>query len=238
MNEFIFFSHLLVNLTFLLGALRFGKKTLIVFFVLESILANLFVLKQISLFGLTVTASDVYVVGAILALNLIQEYFGKEEAKKAVIMTFFGLSLFLVMSQFQLYYLPSKVDYAAAAYAQILKVMPRLLVFSVMVFLVAQKVDLEIFSFLKKRFSQNFLLRLSGAALISQTIDTVLFSFLALYGVVANLFHVIAVSLVIKYLLVFTSASLIVFLKKMKVVEIKKIAKTEKIVGTEYEENS
>ncbi len=235
MNEFIFVSHLLVNLVFLLGALRFGKKALVVFFVLESILANLFVLKQIALFGLTITASDVYVVGAILALNLIQEYFGKEEAKKAVIMTFFGLSLFLVMSQFQLYYLPSSVDYASAAYAQILTVMPRLLVFSVMVFLVAQKVDLEVYSFLRKRFSQSFLLRLGGAALVSQTIDTVLFSFLALYGVVANVFHVIAVSLVIKYLLVFTSASLIVFLKKMKVVKTEKVSKINR---TESEENS
>lgn len=232
MNEFIFFSHLLVNLAFLLGALRFGRKTLIVFFVLESILANLFVLKQISLFGLTVTASDVYVVGAILALNLIQEYFGKAAAKKAVILSFFSLTLFLVMSQFQLYYLPSPADYAAAAYTQILKVMPRLLVFSVMVFLVAQKVDLEIYSFLKKRFSQSFLLRLGGAALVSQTIDTILFSVLALYGVVANIVHVIAVSLVIKYLLVFTSASLIVFLKKTKVFKAEsKVGPEEKSEG-------
>ena len=116
--------------------------------------------------------------------------------------------------------------------------MPRLLVFSVMVFLVAQKVDLEIFGFLKKRFAQSFFLRLGGAALISQTIDTVLFSFLALYGMVANILHVIAVSLVIKYLLVFTSTSLIVFLKKMKVVKTERASKITRTIRTESEENS
>ncbi len=216
MNELIFGSHLLVNLVFLLGALRFGKKTLMIFFVLESLLANIFVLKQISLFGLSLTASDVYVVGAILALNLLQEYFGKKEAKKAVFLAFFAMTLFTVMSQLHLYYLPSPADFAASAYSTILKLMPRLAVFSVLVFLIVQKVDLEVFAFLKKKCAKSFFLRLGGASIVSQSIDTVLFSLLALYGQLEKISHVILFALVIKYFSILTSSLIIAFLKPIK----------------------
>jgi queuosine precursor transporter len=219
MNELVFFLHLLVNLAFLLGALRWNKKALVFFFVLESLLANLFVLKQILLFGLTVTPSDVYAVGAILALNLIREYYGPEAAKKSVLLTFFSLLFFLIMSQFQLYYAPSSVDYMASAYSQVLAKLPRLLSFSVIVFLIVQKLDLWLYSYCQKNFPKSFFFRLGGVSLFSQTIDTVLFSFLGLFGLVKEIWHVICLALLIKYVLVLFSASLIALIRKRVRVE-------------------
>lgn len=215
MNELVFFTHLVVNTFFLLGSLKFSKKALLFFFVLETVLANLFVLKQITLFELTVTSSDVYMIGAVLALNLIQEYYGKALAKKAVMLSFLGLGLFLVMSQFHIWYLPSPVDTAAAAYSRILTAMPRLLIFSLLVFLIAQKIDLELYGYVKRKWPSSFFFRLGGVSLISQTVDTVLFSFLAFYGMLSNLWHVIGVSLVVKYALVISGASLVTFFKRI-----------------------
>ncbi|MFA5250308.1 MAG: queuosine precursor transporter [Parachlamydiales bacterium] len=220
MNELVFCAHLVVNLVFLLGALKLGRLALVLFFALEVVLANLLVLKQISFLGLSVTATDVYAVGAILALNLIQEYYGKEAAKKGVVLTFFALVLFLVMTQFQLFYQPAAADGAAEAYALILQKMPRLITFSVAVFLIVQKIDLEIYGYLQKKAQKSgakerfFFRRLFLAAFFSQTVDTVLFSFFALFGLMANLFHVIFMALMVKYLLILTSSSLVAFFKK------------------------
>ena len=63
MNELIFLFHILLVLSFVLGALRLGKNALLSLLALQAILANLFVVKQISLFGFAVTCSDVFAIG-------------------------------------------------------------------------------------------------------------------------------------------------------------------------------
>ena len=41
-------------------------------------------LKQITLFGLNATASDIFAIGSLLGLNLLREIYGITEAKKAI----------------------------------------------------------------------------------------------------------------------------------------------------------
>ena len=91
-NEFLFFFHLFVGMGFLLGAVRLGQGALQTVVVLQIALANLFVVKQMSLFGFSVMCSDVYAVGAMLGLNLLQEYWGKEAAGRCVKISFLGLT--------------------------------------------------------------------------------------------------------------------------------------------------
>ena len=59
-------------------------------------------IKQIDLFGFSVTCSDVFAIGGILSLNLLQEYFGKEAASRAVKVSLLALLFFAVMSQVHL----------------------------------------------------------------------------------------------------------------------------------------
>ena len=72
MNELIFLFHLVISLIFLGLAIRLGKIALGLYIGLSGVLANLFVVKQVQLFGLNATASDVFVIGGILGLNLLQ----------------------------------------------------------------------------------------------------------------------------------------------------------------------
>ena len=81
MNELIFFAHVLISVALMLGALRFGRVVLVAAICLQEVLANLFVLKQVTLFGLEVTCSDAYAIGSIIGLNLLQEFYGKERAR-------------------------------------------------------------------------------------------------------------------------------------------------------------
>ena len=148
MNESLFFIHIIVVLAFSFIALKLGKKALVSFMALLAVLANLFVQKQIAFFGLTITCTDVFSIGAMFSFNLLQEFFGQKEGKKAIKITFFLLFFFALMSQIHLLYSPSGLDQTQAYYEKILGIMPKVFVVSFSVFFISQWLDLKIFSIL------------------------------------------------------------------------------------------
>lgn len=199
MNEWFFFLHLLLVCLFLWPARRFGQEGLIAWITLQPILANLFVLKQIDFFGYTVTCSDVYAVACALGLNILQEYYGKEAAKKTVRLCFYLMIFFLVMTQCQLWYKPSADDTAHGAYLAIFSPAPRLVIASIVSFVTVQIIDVQFFAFLKRRMANGSLLVRNCLSLtLSQFVDTLLFTILGLWGVVSHLFDVFLISFLIK----------------------------------------
>jgi len=215
MNELLFFTHIVLIVGFALGALRLGQNALLSLVVLQSVLANLFVVKQIHLLGFSVTCSDVFAVGGILGLNLLQEYFGKEAALKAIRISFFNMIFFITMAQMHLWYFPSPTDTTHGAFSLILSSTPRIVIASVTVYFLVQKFDVLLFGWLKKIFGgEKMALRIGVSLIITQFVDTVLFSFLGLYGLVSSLFDVIFMSFVIKCLIIFCSTPFLSFSKR------------------------
>ncbi len=200
MNEIIFIFHIVAVVGFGFGALRLGKEALVAWVAFQAVLANLFVIKQIGFFGFEVTCSDVFAIGSILGLNLLQEYFGKESGRKAIWICFYILAFFAAMSQIHLFYLPSVHDQTHAAFYTILQPAPRLLLASVGVFFFVQQVDLKLYAKLKKL---PLPLKNGISLVLSQLIDTVLFSYFGLYGNVASMFDIIVISFMIKVIVVF-----------------------------------
>ncbi|MBF8263395.1 MAG: conserved putative rane protein [Parachlamydiales bacterium] len=213
MNEVLFFAHILAALIFLGVAVRLGSMALAAFIALSGVLANLFVVKQMNLFGLQVTCSDVYAIGGILGLNLLQELYGKEAANRAIRSSIFVLLLFVLMSQIHLLYSPGEFDGTHAAFSIILGQSPRIVAASVGVYYLVQKLDVLFFTFLK-RWIENLGTRLMLSLFISQALDTVLFSFFGLYGLVASLFDVIVVSLIVKYAIILCSSHFAALFKR------------------------
>lgn len=208
MNELIFFLQALVIIGFALVAFRLGKETLIAWVSIQALIANLFVLKQINLFGLEVTASDTYVIGSLLGLNFLQEYFSQEEAYKATKTCFFFMVFFALVSQLHLLYEPSDYDHTHSAFLTLLTLSPRLLIASMSVFFIVQQVDIRFFSFLKRNLPQvSFAGRATIALIFSQFLDTLLFSFAGLYGVVVSVIDIIAMSFLIKMIVIFCFTS-------------------------------
>jgi uncharacterized integral membrane protein (TIGR00697 family) len=192
-----------------------GKNALIAIIALQAVFANLFALKQTALFGFSVTCSDAFVIGSILALNLLQEYYGKESAQKAVRVSFLSLLFFAVMSQIHLLYEPSPIDRMHGSFAAILSMSPRIVAASVATFYLVQKADVLFFGWLKSSFSQWPLpVRIGLSLMLSQLLDTVLFSFLGLYGIVESIVDVIALSYLIKCLMIACSSPLTALAKR------------------------
>ena len=146
MNEVIFFLHAITVVLFALAALAIGKKTLFIFVSMQSVLANIFVVKQTTLFGFTVTCADCFIVGIVLSLNLISEFFGKEESKKAFYISFFSLAFFIAMSKFHLFYSPAPVDYAHSAFKTILTPFPRIAFASLAAFFISLFINNKIYA--------------------------------------------------------------------------------------------
>src|SRR5229473_6185965 len=110
MNELIFALHTVIIALFALGALALGQGALVAFVCIQCILANLFVVKQITLFGFTATCADAFTVGATIGLNMLQEYFGKAIAKRTIWINFFLLIFYAIVSQVHLIYVPHAAD--------------------------------------------------------------------------------------------------------------------------------
>jgi len=202
MNELIFFTHISLIVLVTYFALRLGKPYLIAWTALQAVLANLFVIKQTMLFGLNVTCSDAYAVGGFLSLNLAQEYFGKETAKKMLYTSLFILGAFGVFSFVQLQYVPSNADWANNHFVALLKHSPRILGTSFICFFIAQAIDLFTFSKIRKKLP--LVVAMIVTLTISQAIDTTLFGVLALSGLVESLWSIIAMSMAIKMICIIT----------------------------------
>ncbi|VHO02780.1 queuosine precursor transporter [Candidatus Rhabdochlamydia sp. T3358] len=202
MNEILFFSHLFIVMLFVLISLKLGKEAVIASIAIQAILANLFVIKQISWFGWEITSSDVFAIGSIFSLNLLREYFGLGIAKKAIWISFFTMIFFTVMSQIHLFYLPSAFDTTHTAFLQILTPTPRLLLASLTTFMIVQQLDIKLFGFLKKHLSIPFWIRNAVCVTITQLFDTILFSFLGLFSLVACLTDIILVSYFVKIVII------------------------------------
>lgn len=216
-NEILFFIHIFLVLGLVLGAIRMGKNVLISLIVLQAVFANLFVVKQISLFGFSVTCSDVFSIGGILGLNLLQEYYGRQEANTALKASFLGLLFFMLMSKVHLLYAPLAADVTQEAFCQILSHTVRISCASMGVYFIVQKLDLRLFGFLQSLFGRTYLpFRVGVSLVLTQFLDTVLFSFFGLYGIVVSLFDVIAVSFLIKCIIISCSSFVVAFVKRME----------------------
>lgn len=202
MNEFTFFLHVVALMSFVLISLRIGKEALTAALVVQIILGNLFVTKQMTLFGLEITCSEMYTVGGIFSMNLLQTYFGRKAANKALVIIFFLLFFVVVMGQFHLCYIPSKYDTMHHAFAAILGYTPRIMISSFFCALATQKLDMELFGFLRRKLP--FFLSFGLASIVTQFFDTVAFSYAALYGVVHSMRDIIFMSYFVKLAVIFS----------------------------------
>lgn len=199
MNELLFFAHTVFISVFALIALALGKEILIAFICLQSILANLFVIKPIMLCGLTATGADAFTIGAVFGFHLLQEFYGRSITQKTIWGSFLLLIFFLIAGYIHLGYLPHSSDLSQEHFCALFSLMPRIALASLTSYLITQHIDCLVFDVMKHYFKSNYLpLRNLVCASFSQALDTILFSMLGLYGIIEHIGQIILVSFIIK----------------------------------------
>lgn len=167
----------------------FGKTGLYCWTVLATITANIEVLLMVKAFGMEMTLGNILFASTFLVTDILSETSGKKDASKAVNMGIITSAFFIVLSQSWLLYVPSSEDWARPAFETIFSNTPRLLLASLLVYAVSQKFDVWAYhkwwEFTNKKFgdTKRFLwLRNNGSTLISQLLNTVLYTFGAFIG--------------------------------------------------------
>lgn len=215
-NEIIFFLQIFCVAIGNLIMLRLGCAALTSYVCLLGILSNLLVCKEVVLFGFTVTASDSLAVGLILGLNLIQEWFGKQAVKQAIMINFASLISYLVLTQVHLWHTPSVNDVMHVHYHALFTLMPRLAAASLTSYLIVQLIDSSLYRWLATLTNGRwFTWRNITSLCTSELLDTVLFSLLGLYGSVSSLRDIIIFSYFVKLISIACFVPFIAIIKRL-----------------------
>lgn len=185
-NEMLWLGFALINFIIVLLFYKlFGKSGLFVWIGFSTVVANLQVVKTIEIFGLTATMGNIMYGTAFLVTDILNEKYGEKEAKKAVWLGFATLISLTVIMQGVLLFKPDETDFAQGALETIFGLIPRIALGSLAAFIISQYADVSIYSFIRKKFPSDRMLwvRNNGSTMISQLIDTLIFTSIAFLGV-------------------------------------------------------
>ncbi|MCC7478875.1 queuosine precursor transporter [bacterium] len=158
----------------------FGKQGLYGYVVLAVIACNIQVVKLVDIGPYAVTLGNILYGSIFLTTDIMVEVHGKKEAQKAVWLGFAAMLLFTVYMKYAIWLKPSAFDAAQPHLEAIFNVLPRITVASLTAYLCSQMHDLWAFTLIRKYTGRPMLwLRNNAAALVSQAIDTTVFTLLA-----------------------------------------------------------
>ena len=189
-NELLLILTLLLTFSGVLVFYKiFGKTGLHVWTAIATITANIEVLILVEAFGMEQTLGNVLFASNFLVTDILSELHGKEEANKAVNIGIAASLAFIFISQSWFLYTPAANDWASESIYAIFSNTPRLMLASFLVYAICQKFDVwsyhKWWAFTQKKFGDkdSFLwLRNNGSTLVSQLLNTVLYTFGAFLG--------------------------------------------------------
>jgi len=206
-NELLWLVEIPVNFLLILLAYRlFGKKGLFLWIPVSVIVANIQVVQALRLFGLSATLGNVSYAASFLVTDILSEKYGKQEARKAVLMGLFCLVAATVLFQLTLLFRPLPGDAFAgeahAALGTIFGLMPRIALGSLTAYFISQWHDVWAFDLWRKRFPRQLWIRNNFSTMVSQLVDSVVFVLIAFAGVYPTrvLFEIFITTYVLKFL--------------------------------------
>lgn len=204
-NELWAFAAFIMTFLMLVMMYRFfGKEGLFVWVAIGTIIANIQVTKSVELFGITATLGNVLFASIYLATDILNDRYGRKVAKKAVWLGFSSAIIMTILMTISLQFNPAANDIAQQSLETLFGVVPRIVLGSIVAYIVGQYVDVYLFNLIKKRFSSNrtFFIRAYGSTVFSSIIDTALFTLIAFTGLMPGnvLFEIFITTYIFKLL--------------------------------------
>lgn len=206
-NEALLILNLIVVYSsVILWYLFLKEKGLYCWTVLATVAANIEVMILVDAFGMQQTLGNILFASTFLVTDILSELYGKKYANTAVnigILTSVG---FIVLSQFWLHFTPAAEDIVFPHIVAVFSNTPRVMIMGLLVYAIVQKIDVWLYhwwwSYTSKKFGssrKHLWLRNNGSTMISQLLNTILFTLGAFYGVydMATLIDIMIFSYVI-----------------------------------------
>lgn len=228
-NELILVLSLVLTYASVLLFYRFlGKSGLYAWTVIAIIAANIEVLILINAFGMEQTLGNILFASTFLVTDILSEIHGKKAANHAVKISVFTNIAFIAISQSWFLYTPSASDWAAPAIQEVFSNTPKLMIIGVAVYGIAQAFDVWFYHFIWEKTTarlgdtkRGLWIRNNGSTLVSQMLNTVLFTLGAFIGVYDfnTLIAIMFSSYVIFIITSLFDTPAVYFARKMKVNE-------------------
>ncbi|MCX5773403.1 MAG: queuosine precursor transporter [Fusobacteria bacterium] len=182
-NEILTVLEIMINFVAIMLIYRyFGKLALVVWVSVALIMANLQVGILISTFGMSATLGNVAYASTYLATDILNENYGPKVARRAVLIAFFILIIFILTMNFCFMFDTSN---NMAPFKAVFTPLFRYLVASLIAYFVSENTDILIYGFFKKRNPSFKLIwfRCNLSPIFSELLDTTIFSLIAFWGV-------------------------------------------------------
>ena len=187
MNELLLLVEILVMFSLVLVFYKLlGKQGLFAWIAIASVVANIQVAKQITIFGLDVTMGNVLFASTFLATDILNEKYSFKDSKKGVYIGLMSVLAFLLMSQFTIKAIPNSLDMVDSSMQSIFILSPRICISSVSMYFVANLIDVYLFDWLKSKFPNKLWLRNNISTILSNCLENFLFTlgaFIFVYSV-------------------------------------------------------
>lgn len=164
---------------------RWGALGLYIWIPISVIIANIQVTKNVELFGLEATLGNIVYSTGFLATDILSETRGPKASGRAVAIGFFSLIAMTVLMQLALYFTPAPSDFVQGSMETIFGFMPRIALGSLVAYLLSNTHDVWAYEFWKKKKPgrSTLWMRNCFSTMVSQLIDSLVFTFIAFYGV-------------------------------------------------------
>lgn len=152
---------------------------------IATVIANIQVAKTIAMpFDIVMTLGNTMYVTLYMTSDLLNEKYGRAEARKAVWFGFFTLLMTTVIMQMVLVFKPQETDIAQSSLETIFGLMPRLALGSLTAYFISQFLDVRLYSWIRKYYSTSSQLwiRSNGSTMVSSFVDTLIFCTIAFAG--------------------------------------------------------
>lgn len=186
MNEILFLVTIIVNFIGILISYKLFRKTgLFIWVAISTIIANIEATKCVDMFGLSLTLGNVVYSTVFLATDILSEMYGGKEARKAVKIGFFSMFVFTILTQIDLLFIPNSQDLVNDSMHTIFGFMPRLCFASLITYVISNTLDTYLYEFIKNKLpgDKYLWIRNNGSTMISQLIDSILFTVISFAGI-------------------------------------------------------
>jgi len=186
MNELLWLLLLLMNFIAIMVCYRlWGRLGLYIWIPIATVTANIQVTKTIELFGLEATLGNIVYATSFLATDILNENYGRKSASRAVGIGFFALIVFTVFMNIALFFDPAPSDMVQDSMRNIFSLLPRIAIASLAAYALSQMHDVWAYDRWKRKMpgAKFIWLRNNASTMISQLIDSVIFTLIAFWGV-------------------------------------------------------
>ena len=185
MNELLFFLGIIAvfGCVVLVGK-YFGEKGLVAWVALATVLANVILPKQITLFGLDVTLGNIMFSSTYLCTDILSEKVGIKSSKRAVFLGMLAALFFVGMTQVSLLFIPNDYDMVQPAMKELFTFSGRVTLASVTMYTLANLCDVYLFEALRKKFPKQLWLRNNVSTIICNCVENfglMIIGFLGIY---------------------------------------------------------